>query len=208
MMRQFSNYFSFNALHVNRLSNYFFILFCLFALNNSFSQVETILLDTTTVDTVKIHSVKKAAIYSAVLPGLGQIYNHRAMPKGKKKAFWKVPLIYAGLGATTYFALKNNSDQRNLKEEYRYRIDNNNSLLYSEFEAYDNQGLLTLYDQKVRRRDLFYIGLGFVYLLQVADAAVEAHFVRFDVSDNLTMQVYPKLISTHQIGVGIKLNFR
>lgn len=193
---------------MNRLTKYFFILFCLFALNNSFSQVETILLDTTTVDTVKIHSVKKAAIYSAVLPGLGQIYNHRAMPKGKKKAFWKVPLIYAGLGATTYFALKNNSDQRNLKEEYRYRIDNNNSLLYSEFEAYDNQGLLTLYDQKVRRRDLFYIGLGFVYLLQVADAAVEAHFVRFDVSDNLSMQVYPKLISTHQIGVGIKLNFR
>jgi hypothetical protein len=192
---------------VNRLTYYFFILFCLFTINNSFSQVETILLDTTNVDTIKVHSVKKAAIYSAALPGLGQIYNHRAMPKGKKKAFWKVPLIYAGLGATTYFALKNNSDQKNLKEEYRYRIDNNTSL-YSEFEAYDKQGLLTLYDQKVRRRDLFYIGLGFVYLLQVADAAVEAHFVRFDVSDNLTMQVYPKLISTHQIGVGIKLNFR
>ncbi len=192
---------------MNRLTYYFFILFCLFTINNSFSQVETILLDTTNVDTIKVHSVKKAAIYSAALPGLGQIYNHRAMPKGKKKAFWKVPLIYAGLGATTYFALKNNSDQKNLKEEYRYRIDNNTSL-YSEFEAYDKQGLLTLYDQKVRRRDLFYIGLGFVYLLQVADAAVEAHFVRFDVSDNLTMQVYPKLISTHQIGVGIKLNFR
>ncbi len=193
---------------MNRLSNYFFILFCLFAINNSFSQVETILLDTTTVDTVKIHSVKKAAIYSAVLPGLGQIYNHRAMPKGKKKAFWKVPLIYAGLGATTYFALKNNSEQRSLKTEYSNREDTTNAPHIDQFPNLDNQGLLTLYDQKVRRRDLFYIGLGFVYLLQVADAAVEAHFVRFDVSDNLTMQVYPKLISTHQIGVGIKLNFR
>ena len=55
------------------------------------------------------HSVRKAAIFSAVLPGAGQVYNHLAMPKGQKKAYWKVPIIYAGLGATGYFALKNNS---------------------------------------------------------------------------------------------------
>ena len=59
-----------------------------------------------TPDTV--HSVKLATIFSAVLPGAGQVYNHMAMPKGQKKAIWKVPLIYAGLGVTGYFAFKNN----------------------------------------------------------------------------------------------------
>ena len=43
-------------------------------------------------DTVKTHSWKKAILFSAVVPGSGQIYNHIAMPKGKKKAYWKVPL--------------------------------------------------------------------------------------------------------------------
>ena len=40
-------------------------------------------------DTVKTHSWKKAVLFSAVLPGAGQVYNHIAMPKGKKKAYWK-----------------------------------------------------------------------------------------------------------------------
>ena len=51
---------------------------------------------------------KKVMIYSALLPGAGQVYNHLAMPKGKKKAFWKVPLIYAGLAGTGYLVLQNN----------------------------------------------------------------------------------------------------
>ena len=63
--------------------------------------------DTTMIDSSKVHSVRKATIYSAVLPGLGQIYNHRAMPKGSKKAYWKVPLIYSGLGASGYFLVFN-----------------------------------------------------------------------------------------------------
>ena len=41
-------------------------------------------------DSIKPHSIRTAVLLSAVIPGAGQIYNHIAMPKGKKKAFLKV----------------------------------------------------------------------------------------------------------------------
>lgn len=162
-------------------------------------------------DTVKVHSIKKAALFSAVLPGAGQVYNHIAMPKGKKKAYWKVPLIYVGLGATTYFALKNNAEQKALKVEYNNRVDFN--LYGEEYMSYDNAGIIQLYQQKVNRRDLFFLGLGLVYLLQVADAAVEAHFVKFDISEDLSMRVRPAFIplsygNPGTVGISLQLNFK
>lgn len=163
-------------------------------------------------DTIEKHSVKKAAIFSAVLPGAGQVFNHIAMPKGKKKAYWKVPLIYAGLGVTGYFAIKNNAEQSALKLEYINRI-NNTGIYNEEYLNYDNTGIIQLYQQKLNRRDLLFLGMGLVYLLQVADAAVEAHFVKFDVSEDLAMKVRPKIIplsygSPTAVGFSFQFNFK
>lgn len=162
-------------------------------------------------DSIKPHSIKKAVIFSAVLPGAGQVYNHIAMPKGKKKAYWKVPLIYAGLGATAYFAITNNIEQKKLKTEYNNRVNLN--IYGEEYSNYDNQGILQLYQQKANRRDLFFLGMGLVYLLQVADAAVEAHFVNFDVSEDLSMRIRPAYIplsyqTTPTVGVSFQLTFK
>lgn len=152
------------------------------------------------------HSVKKAIIFSAVLPGSGQIYNHLAMPKGQKKAYWKVPLIYAGLGATGYLALTNNQLKKDLRAEYDSR-DNGNAPS-EQFEQYDDEGLLQLYTLHRTRRDLFLLGFGLVYLLNVADAGVEAHFVNFDVSEDLSLSIEPALLQNKYPGIGIRLNFR
>jgi hypothetical protein len=157
-------------------------------------------------DTVKPHSVRKATIYSAVLPGLGQIYNHRAMPKGKKKAHWKVPLIYAGLGASGYFLVNNQITQKELKTEYTNRIEN--GIVSEKWQNYDDQGVLTLYNQYLTWRDLSILAVSGVYLLQLIDAGVEAHFVNFDISEDLSMSIEPTIMANATGGVMLRLKFR
>ena len=45
-------------------------------------------------DPSQLRDPKKAALYSAVLPGLGQAYN---------KKYWKIPFIYGGFVALAYW---------------------------------------------------------------------------------------------------------
>ena len=60
-------------------------------------------------NTNKPHSAKKASTLSAILPGAGQVYNKQA---------WKIPIIYAGAGAVTYFAVTNYKNAIKFKNEY------------------------------------------------------------------------------------------
>lgn len=186
------------------------LLFCLFT-SSCFSQESDTLqvpVDSTVKikDTVKHHSIRTAVLLSAAVPGAGQIYNHIAMPKGKRKAYWKVPLIYAGLGATTYFLITNQQTQKALKTEYKLRLDGLEG--DEKWSNYDNQGVLQLYEQHARWRDLSIVGVALVYLLQVTDAGVEAHFVNFDVSEDLTLSISPKVLNFNTVGVGLTLNFK
>ena len=157
------------------------------------------------VDSVNKHSVKKATIYSAVIPGAGQVYNHLAMPKGKKKAFWKVPLIYAGLAGTGYLVMQNNQLRKAYRAEYDYREINN---VASNYFQYDQSGLLTLHNEARSQRDFFIAAFGLVYLLNVVDAGIEAHFVSFDVSENLTVSFQPCYGTSQGIGFSTLLKFR
>lgn len=156
-------------------------------------------------DSVKVHSWKKACLFSAVVPGAGQVYNHIAMPKGKKKAYWKVPLIYAGLGATTYFAIKNNGLKNDFRAEYESRKIGNAP---ANFLEYDDQGLLTLFSQHRSKRDFAMLGIGLVYLLNIIDASVEAHFVNFDISEDLSLSIQPTVFNTSSYGVSFQFKFR
>ena len=181
----------------------FFLLFISFSATAG--KNDTIQKDTT-------HSVRKASILSACVPGAGQVFNHLAMPKGKKKAFWKVPLIYAGLGVTTYFLVTNDIKRRNLRTEYGYRDYGSyvpgSAFPDTDYDQYDQAGILTLHDQYQTWRDLSILAVGAVYLVQIADAVVEAHFVSFDVSEDLSLNIRPRVFYGASPGVQLSLNFR
>lgn len=181
------------------------LLLCLFSSLRGFSQAT---LDTIpTKDT--LHSPKKAARFSLLLPGAGQIYNHSAMPKGKKNAWWKIPIIYAGLGVTGYLVAENHLLQRDLKNEYIFRSQNGfANTNFPEFIPYDDQAVLQLYEEHKRSRDLMIFAFIGVYGLNVLDALVEAHFVNFDVSDDLSLSISPNLFDTRTPGISFSFNFR
>lgn len=161
------------------------------------------------IDSVKPHSIRTAILLSAGLPGAGQIYNHLAMPKGKKKAAWKVPLIYVGLGASTYFLISNQSNVSSLRDEYRFMEANGGAHSDgSEWIDYDQSGVLLLHDQYQTFRDISILAVGLVYVLQLADAGVEAHFVNFDISRDLSFHIDPVLLNPRSPGLSLSLKFR
>lgn len=163
-------------------------------------------------DTVKKNKVvhkaiyskaRKASILSACLPGLGQAYN-------SKKAFWKVPIIYAALGGVSYFAIKNQTDYKFYSTNLKAIYDDDPNTINSTF--YDSDQLITLKRGYKKNRDLsIIIGIG-VYLINIVDANVEAHLKTFDISDDLSLQLKPYGnfdYNNHlQTGLTIKLNFK
>jgi hypothetical protein len=143
---------------------------------------------------VAVHSPRRATIYSAVLPGLGQIYNRK---------YWKVPIVYGGFVTLGYFINFNNELYVKYKQAYSDIIDtdpNTNSFKKLNvnpifFEA-DKISQLTerlrmAKDGSRRNRDLVVIGTAVFYALNIIDASVDAHFFNFDISDDLTINWVP-----------------
>ena len=154
----------------------------------------------------KKHSIKKAIILSSIVPGSGQIYNHLAMPKGKKKGFWKVPLIYSGIGISSYFLITNQTTQKSLKNEYIAR-QNGESGNVEWADLQNNDQVLTLYNQYLSWRDLSIVAVSLVYILQLTDAGVEAHFVNFDISKDLSISINPTILNYQNAGIQLSINF-
>ncbi len=163
------------------------------------------------------HSPRKATIYSAILPGLGQAYN---------KKYWKIPLIYVGFGTIGYFINWNNENYQLFKTGYQHLTDGNPETQgYLKIEAvrrnnYDldnpNQfnnlrtALIRQQDYYRRNRDLLIISLVGFYGLNIIDASVDAHLFDFDISDDLTMNWQPSMLHVDKnvvYGINFKFNF-
>jgi hypothetical protein len=149
--------------------------------------------------TPPVHSPKKAAMYSAILPGMGQAYN---------KKYWKIPLVYGGFATLGYFISWNNKEYTTAKQAYMDLTDKDpdtNSYMKLKQISYYNlespsdvanlkTGLTSSQDYYRRNRDLLIIITVAFYGLNIIDASVDGHFFNFDISDDLTMKVQPALM--------------
>ena len=148
--------------------------------------------DTKTVETVhttdsvlqKKHNPKIAIALSAVIPGAGQIYNRKA---------WKVPIIYAGLGASGYCIYHFAKEMNQYKFEYRYRMQGKTDLLDSRFTHMDDETVLSMKKYHQRNMEISIAAATVVYVLNLIDAIVDAHLFYFDISDDLSMRWTPSV---------------
>lgn len=152
----------------------------------------------------KRYNPRKALLYAAVLPGLGQVYN---------KKYWKVPLVYGGF----YLFIK---EINRINEIYKvhkvYLFENLERNLpptqvHSQAVQLTTANLRRIVDRARRERDFMVILMGGLYILQIVDAHVDAHLKEFDLNPNLKASIEPTLTNDvligRQTGVSLILRF-
>jgi hypothetical protein len=197
----------------------FYLLISLFFLSNAYSQVvpaekpvaieDSSITKKSKVDTAKqkIYDPKVAARRSAIIPGWGQIYN---------KKYWKLPIIYGGLGVTGYIFVNNIKIYKEYKFAYSARIKaqppNPDSTDYNQlddiYKVLSPNSIRAARDEF--RRYVDYSALVFLLLwgLNVVDAAVDAHLKNFDVSPDLSLQFkagYSDMARTNGVSLVLKI---
>ena len=151
-------------------------------------------------------SPSKAAFYSAILPGMGQIYN---------KKYWKAPIVWGILGGTTYLYIDNNSIYKRYRTAFKLR----KAGLQDEFTLIDTAGNTTVLiseaglesaqKQLRENRDLALLSSVLVYVLQIVEASVNAHLLQFNTDDNLTFKpaIIPDNMNFANTAVGFNLKY-
>ena len=168
-----------------RLLTFFFLAFFI----KSFTQSDSF-------ENESILRPSKAAFYSAVLPGLGQVYN---------KKLWKVPIVYTAIGISAY------SYDFNRKKYFSYR--NAYKRRKAGFTDDEFQGLIINDDRLLdgqnfhrRYKDLSMVFMVGFYFLNILDANIDAHLLDFNVNEDLSLQPYFENDNfSNSIGVKLKL---
>jgi len=122
----------------------------------------------------------KATVYSAMLPGAGQVYLGQ---------WWTVPIIYAGLAGGGFLWYFFDLQYVRFHDMYYHKLD------YP--DAYPGQSLETLkmFKERYRRyRNYAIIGTAVWYVLQIIHADVFATLNDFDINDDITFNIAPAVI--------------
>ena len=162
-------------------------------------------------------SSSKAVMYSAIFPGLGQIYNRK---------YWKLPLVYGAFMGCAYAITWNSKNLEDYSTAYSdiksddpktnnswedFIPANANPEDYIKDQSFQDQ-LKRNKDYFRRNRDLSIIITVGVYLLCMVDAYVDAELFDFDISPDLSMRVAPSVTeptkhSSRTYGVNCSFKF-
>lgn len=145
----------------------------------------------------------KAAFYSAVLPGLGQVYN---------KKFWKIPLVYGAIGTALYFYFDNDKTYDRYRNAYKRRLAG-----FTDDEFYgpgitpfiSEDALIRAQRTLKRNKEMsMLIAIG-MYALNIIDANVDAHLLQYNMDENLSLKPVIDFDNPNCYAqAGLSLNFR
>ncbi|MFT5337141.1 MAG: hypothetical protein ACJAY8_001292 [Sphingobacteriales bacterium] len=148
--------------------------------------------DSSTVKIEKLHSPKKATILSAVVPGLGQIYNRK---------FWKLPLVYGAIGTSIYFIHENKRLWIESKQQYLVLLNTDGKTAE---QSTDMEQLKNDKDYYRRMHEISWFALSGSYILNILDACVDAHLFYFDVSEDISLHWQP-VANPNYAGISLRL---
>ena len=148
------------------------------SLKTDMKQEDLIVVDTLITQKQAINPLapSKAAFYSAVLPGLGQIYNKR---------YWKVPIVWGAIGGGIYgytFYDRQYNEFRTAFKRRRAGFPINNERIP---ETTTDAVLERQQNDRQNDRDLTLLVTILFYALNVVDANVDAHLKQFNIDDDL-----------------------
>ncbi len=172
----------------------------------------------------KVLSPKKASIYAALFPGLGQVYN------GK---YWKLPIVYGGYTGLIYLLGWNNNNYNDYFDAYKTmsKYQNVNQMSKEDKDYLNEMFKIPYFDMNTypshfdsfksqlkggkdyyrRNRDLSIIAIAALHVLSIIDASVDANLADFDINDNLSMRVEPMQMNFGKgaqiIGINFAFNF-
>jgi hypothetical protein len=160
------------------------------------------------LDSYSKHSPAKAAMMSAVVPGLGQIYNRK---------YWKVPVVYIAIGISINRFVTFQNEFNRYRRAYIDINDNNpytnfhNTLGFPEYYTDENkkQYITKRKDQIRTWRDWSLVAVAASYGLNIIDANVDAHLMDFSLSDDLALHIRPCFLGNNlfSYNIGISLHF-
>jgi len=163
----------------------FYISISIFSISNCKAQIDSSSPRDTVV--VKKHSPKKAS-WLALVPGAGQIYN---------KKYWKLPIVYGGLGATAFLIYYYADLSTLYKKENIERIRSKEEGYIANFNpdlANKTDYIISQERERYRKNmEICVAACVIVYALSILDACVDAHLFYYDISDNLSLGVKPKI---------------
>jgi len=150
-------------------------------------------------------SPSKAAFYSAIFPGMGQIYN---------KKYWKAPIVWAAMATSTSIYLFNNSEYKRYRRAFRQREGGlpDEFTLEDGTELISRDGLISAQRTLRNNRDLSILSTVIIYVLQIVEASVNAHLLQFNTNENLSIKPImvpdPMLVEAPTFGLRLKYSFK
>ncbi|MCF0068970.1 DUF5683 domain-containing protein [Dyadobacter sp. CY261] len=173
--------------------------------------------------------VPKTATRLALIPGAGQLYN---------RDYWKAPIVYLAFGGGLYTYYLNTIKYHDFLDAYKsfYIMDKNDpkygqkkpelasadakvkvkvrNLLNTSSEEIDatESQIIRQKNYWRRNRGFAIIVTGLIYTLSIIEANVAAHLKTFDLSEDLSLNVSPKLnqpsMTTPTPGVRLVFNLK